>query len=88
MEHDGIRWFHRFVCPGVSRNAFEHCRFLLAMDGTFANEILSLTVLCDGCALCAPAGFVWSLLERSDLRFTDGDDEREEVEDSDQISLR
>ena len=38
-EHDGIQRFHRFfVCPGVSRSAFEHCRFFLAMDGTFTKS--------------------------------------------------
>ena len=27
----------------MSRSAFEHCRFFLAMDGTFTEEIFSLT---------------------------------------------
>ena len=38
-EHDSIRRFHRFfVCPGVSRTAFEHCRFFLPTDGTVPTQ--------------------------------------------------
>ena len=32
-DYDGVQRFHRiFLCPGVSRGPFLHCRSLLAMD--------------------------------------------------------
>lgn len=36
-KREDIQRFHLpVVCPGVSRSAFEHCYYFLAMDGTFA----------------------------------------------------
>jgi len=46
--HDvgGVQRFHRlFVCSSTSTEAFNHCRPLLCVDGTFTKEIFSLTVL-------------------------------------------
>ena len=35
-DREGVRRFHRFsVCPGVSCDAFEHCRCFLTMDGNY-----------------------------------------------------
>ena len=45
-DREGTRRFLRlFICPRVSREAFRHCRFFLAMDGTFTKDIFNLTIL-------------------------------------------
>ena len=45
-DREGTRRFQRlFICPGASREAFRHCRFFLAMDGTFTKDIFNLTTL-------------------------------------------
>ena len=38
-NQDGTQRFQRiFICPGVSRSAFEHSRHMVAMDGTFTKD--------------------------------------------------
>jgi len=45
-DRGGAHRFHRFfVCPDVSRHAFEYCRCFLIMDGALTKEIFRLTVL-------------------------------------------
>ena len=45
-NREGTQRFQRiFICPGVSRSAFEHSRHMIAMDGTFTKDIFSLTIL-------------------------------------------
>ena len=40
------RRFQRlFICPGISCEAFRHCRPFIAMDGTFTKETFNLTIL-------------------------------------------
>jgi len=44
--HEGVQRFQRlFICPEVSAESFRHCRYLLAVDGTFTKEIFNLTIL-------------------------------------------
>ena len=45
-DREGTRRFQPlFICPGVSREAFPHCWFFLALDGTFIKDIFNLTIL-------------------------------------------
>ena len=45
-DREGTRRFQRlFICPGISRGAFRHCRPFVAMGGTFTKEIFNLTIL-------------------------------------------
>ena len=45
-HYEGVQRLHRILlCLGVCRQSFLHCRFLLAMNGAFTKEIISLTIL-------------------------------------------
>ena len=43
---EGTCRFQRlFICPGIRRGAFRHCRPFIAMGGTFTKDIFNLTIL-------------------------------------------
>ena len=45
-DREGTNRFQRlFICPGVSRAAFQASHHLIAMDSTFTKEIFNLTIL-------------------------------------------
>ena len=39
------RFQHIFICHGISRETFRHCRPFIDMDGAFTKEIFNLTIL-------------------------------------------
>ena len=65
-DREGTRRFQRlFICPGVSREAFRHCRFFLAMDGTFTKDIFNLTILMAASVVAAnhTVSIAWAIVE-------------------------
>ena len=66
-DQEGMRRFQRlFICPGVSRETFQHCWFFLAMDGAFTKDIFNLTILMAASVDAANHAVLiaWAIVER------------------------